>query len=255
VYRVTPASVRRALDAGRPAGDLHLLFKERSRTPVPQSLTYLIDDVARRHGGLRSGAASAYLRSDDETLLAELVADRRCESLRLRRLAPTVLISPATPNRLLDTLRTAGYAPVVEDEFGALVLSRPEARRAAPRQRPTRPGADLPVLAEEHLIEAIKALRRGDETARAARRSPVTTTEAPGATAASAIAVLQQAARERQTVWLGYVDAHGGTLRRMVRPVSIGAGYLRAEDDNTEVLLTIALHRITAAALATEPAQ
>jgi hypothetical protein len=253
VYRVTPASVRRALDAGRPAGELHLLFKERSRTPVPQALTYLIDDVARRHGGLRSGAAAAYLRSDDETLLSELLADRRCEALRLRRLAPTVLISPASPNRLLDTLRTAGYAPVAEDEFGSLVLSRPDVRRAAPRPRPTRPGADLPVLADEHLAEAVRALRRGDETARAARRSPVTTTD--GATAASAIAVLQQAARERGTVWLGYVDAHGGTLRRMVRPVSIGGGYLRAEDDNTEVLLTIALHRITAAAVATEPAQ
>ncbi|MEO9222313.1 MAG: helicase-associated domain-containing protein, partial [Mycobacteriaceae bacterium] len=54
VYRVSPKSVRRALDAGRSAAELHALFAQRSRTPVPQTLTYLIDDVARRHGRLRA---------------------------------------------------------------------------------------------------------------------------------------------------------------------------------------------------------
>jgi hypothetical protein len=252
VYRVTPASVRRALDAGRSAGELHGLFTQRSRTPVPQAMTYLIDDVARRHGGLRTGGASAYLRSDDEALLAEILADRRCEPLRLRRLAPTVLVTTAITNRLLDTLREAGYAPVVEDANGGLVLTRPDARRAPVRSRPIRPGADLPSLGEAHLTEAVRALRRGDENARTSRRTPVTTTELPGSTTATTLAVLQHAARERQRVLLGYVDAHGGTLARLVMPVSIGAGYLRAEDERTDVLHTFALHRITSAALVDE---
>ena len=56
VYRVTEATVRRALDAGRSAAELHELFRSRSRTPVPQALTYLVDDVARRHGALRAGS-------------------------------------------------------------------------------------------------------------------------------------------------------------------------------------------------------
>jgi len=43
------------------------------------------------------------------------------------------------------------------------------------------------------------------------------------------------------------VDAHGATNSRLVRPISIGAGYLRAEDERTEMLHTFALHRITAA--------
>jgi len=252
VYRVTPASVRRALDAGRAAGDLHGLFAQRSRTPVPQSLTYLIDDVARRHGGLRAGSAGAYVRSDDEPLLSEILADRRCEALRLRRLAPTVLVTAAIPTRLLDALREAGYAPVIEDASGGIVLTRPDARRAPVRSRPIRPGADLPSLGEDHLAEAVRALRRGDETARTARRAPVTTTELPGSTTATTLAVLQHAARERQRVLLGYVDAHGGTLARLVMPVSIGAGYLRAEDERTDVLHTFALHRITSAALVEE---
>jgi predicted DNA-binding transcriptional regulator YafY len=64
---------------------------------------------------------------------------------------------------------------------------------------------------------------------------------------AEALAVLQQAVRDRMLVWVGYVDAHGATASRLVRPVSMGAGYLRAEDDRTEMLHTFALHRITAA--------
>jgi hypothetical protein len=48
---------------------------------------------------------------------------------------------------------------------------------------------------------------------------------------------------------VGYVDAHGAPASRLVRPVSMGSGYLRAEDDRTETLHTFALHRITAAVL------
>ncbi|WP_030043581.1 helicase-associated domain-containing protein, partial [Streptomyces resistomycificus] len=86
VYRFTPGSVRRALDSGRAASDLHAFLAEHSRTPVPQPLAYLIDDVARRHGHLRVGAASAYVRCDDDALLNEIMADKRAAGLRLRRL-------------------------------------------------------------------------------------------------------------------------------------------------------------------------
>jgi predicted DNA-binding transcriptional regulator YafY len=73
----------------------------------------------------------------------------------------------------------------------------------------------------------------------------------PGLTAVQqhgqAMAVLQQAVRDRVKVWVGYVDSHGATLTRLVRPVSLSAGYLRAEDERGESLHTFALHRITAA--------
>ena len=98
VYRFTPGSVRRALDAGRPPSDLHAFLATHSRTPVPQPLSYLVDDVARRHGHLRVGAASAYVRCDDDALLAEILADKRSAALRLRRLAPTVLARPCRPD-------------------------------------------------------------------------------------------------------------------------------------------------------------
>ncbi|MGI5147093.1 helicase-associated domain-containing protein [Plantactinospora sp. CA-294935] len=263
VYRVTGASVRRALDAGYAAEDLHTLFTRRSRTPVPQGLTYLIDDVARKHGGLRVGSAGAYLRSDDEALLTEVLADRRLAPMSLRRLAPTVLTTPHLVGRLLAALREAGYAPVSEDATGATVLTRPKVRRAPARGSVASRVADplvTPRLSAPRLLGIVEQIRRGDAAARAARRAPSTVRGAgqPGGAGpgmptthahTQALAVLQQAVRDKALVWVGYVDAHGATASRLVRPVSIGAGYLRAEDERTEMLHTFALHRITAAVL------
>jgi hypothetical protein len=259
VHRVTPASVRRALDAGYSADDLHALFRRRSRTPVPQGLTYLVDDVARKHGGLRVGSAGAYVRSDDEALLTEVLADRRLEPLALRRLAPTVLSTPYQVGRMLTALREAGYAPVPEDASGAAVLSRPKTRRAPARMSVATRTLDpltAPKLSMPRLLGVVEQIRRGDAAARAARRAPAVvrggaagTGPAPVHTHSDALAVLQQAVRDKALVWVGYVDAHGATASRLVRPVSIGAGYLRAEDERTEMLHTFALHRITAAVL------
>ncbi len=73
VFRFSDASVRRALDLGKSSEDLHRWLAEHSRTPVPQPLSYLIDDVARRHGVLRLGTASTYLRCDDEATISGLL--------------------------------------------------------------------------------------------------------------------------------------------------------------------------------------
>src|SRR5206468_7164075 len=80
VYRITERSVRRALDAGRSGERLAQFVQQHSRTPVPQALTYLITDAARRHGVLRAGAAGAYLRCDDAALLARVLADRSTDA-------------------------------------------------------------------------------------------------------------------------------------------------------------------------------
>ena len=259
VYRVTPSSVRRALDAGYTAADVHGLFQRRSRTPLPQTLQYLIDDVARRHGGLRVGTAGAYLRSDDEALISEVFADRRLSALSLRRLAPTVLTTPLTTVRLLELLRATGYAPVPEDATGVAVLTRPTAARGPARPAPRMgrledPGAQLTA---PRLAGIVEQIRLGDRLARATRRSPLprNLVDAEGVPLSSsqahtqALAVLQQAMREQVRVWVGYVDAHGSLASKLVRPVSMGAGYLRAEDDRSEMMHTFALHRITSAVL------
>ncbi|MBB6038997.1 helicase-associated domain-containing protein [Phytomonospora endophytica] len=244
VYRVSPASIRRALDAGYTAEDLHALVRRRSRTEIPQALTYLIDDTSRLHGGLRVGTGGCYLRGEDAALLTEVFADRRLARFGLRRIAPTVLITRAPITELLDALREYGYAPVPEDAAGAAVLTRPTARRAAYAARPPHATDAVPRIDGVPLLALIERLRRVDAHVRS---RPAAMTSVSDSSAA--LSVLQQALREKQPVWVGYLDGHGAQVTRRLLPVSLGAGYLRAEDQRTDTLHTVALHRITAASL------
>ena len=51
----SPGSVRRALDVGWSAAEMHEFLGTVSRTPVPQPLTYLVDDTVRTFGPIRVG--------------------------------------------------------------------------------------------------------------------------------------------------------------------------------------------------------
>ena len=129
VYRISESSIRRALDVGRTASALHAFFQKHSKTPVPQGLTYLIDDVARRHGQLRVGIAASFVRCDDTALLAQVAAAPLAEVLQLRLLAPTVAVAQAPIADVLAALRGAGFAPAPEDATGAIVDLRPRGAR------------------------------------------------------------------------------------------------------------------------------
>ncbi len=247
VYRVTEATVRRALDAGRGADELQELFATRSRTPVPQALSYLIDDAARRHGSVRVGSASAYLRCDDPALMAAMTADRTLESLRLRRIAPTVLLSRAPVRDVVDLLRSRGYAPMPESADGAVVVSAPE-RRRAPVSRRAGPGRVEAGIAGQQLDDLIRRVRAGDAAAQRSRDVSVTT-GVPGVTTASTLALLQEAQRDELAIWIGYVNAEGRATHRVVEPVSIGGGFLHGFDHRRGEMRTFALHRITSVAL------
>ncbi|MCU1431414.1 MAG: hypothetical protein JWP95_519, partial [Actinotalea sp.] len=127
--RFTEASVRNALDGGTTAEDLLAELSQLARSGVPQPLEYLVLDTARRHGQVRVGAASSYLRADDPTLLAGLVEDRLLRGLGLLRLAPTVIAAQAPVAAVLAALRDRGLAPVTEDAGGHVVVLRPAPRR------------------------------------------------------------------------------------------------------------------------------
>ena len=242
VYRISEGSVRRALDAGRSSADLQDLFRNRSRTPVPQALSYLIDDVSRRHGRLRVGSSASYVRCDDEALLSEVLASKRAEVLGLRRLAPTVVTSAASINQVLEVLRSMGHAPAAEAPDGALLIARADSRRTPARQRPTRHGETQPMPDEQARL-AVAALRAGDLAARANRRAPVTVRSVSDASA-----ILTQAVREGRQVWLGYVDAQGRPTSRVVAPKTIDGGYVTAYDHLRQEDRTFSLHRITGVA-------
>jgi hypothetical protein len=252
VYRFTDRSIRRALDAGRTAAELHELLRTHSRTPVPQPLTYLVDDVARRHGRIRVGTASAYVRCDDEAVLAELLADRRCAHLRLRRLAPTVLAADASVDALLDRLRELGYAPAAESPDGAVVVRRPDARRTPQRPPAARLTTDPPTPGATLLGAAVRALRAGDRAARGIASSWRGAGDGFGRLPRTGTVVtldrLRQAADTGTPLWIGYLDNHGSATGRLVDPIAVEGGYLTAYDHRLDRVHSFAIHRITGAA-------
>ncbi|OAH10326.1 helicase C-terminal domain-containing protein [Streptomyces jeddahensis] len=249
VYRFTPGSVRRALDAGRTASDLHAFLAAHSRTPVPQPLAYLIDDVARKHGHLRIGAASAYVRCDDDAVLNEILADKRSAALRLRRLAPTVLAAQADPAALLDGLRGMGFAPAAESPEGDVLIARAHAYRTPPRTAPE-PVPDGPPVPDATLLGgAVRAIRAGDRASTAPRRTaPEHTGELPRTTPAETLATMQAAVLTGQAVWIGYVNAEGAASQRVIAPVRVEGGFVTAYDHTADEVRTYPLHRITGVA-------
>jgi XPB/Ssl2-like helicase family protein len=232
VYRVSESSIRHALDVGKTAEELHFLFRKHSKTPVPQGLTYLIDDVARRHGQLRIGMAASFVRCEDPTLLAQAAA--AAEQLGLRVLAPTVAISQAPISEVLGTLQGAGFAPAAEDSTGSIVDIRTRGARVPTPQR-HRPHRPLSRPSSETLSAVVAVLRK------------VTTApfDRVRIDPAVAMSLLQQAAREQDTVLIGYVDAAGVATQRVVSPIAVTGGQLIGFDSASSRARDFAIHRIT----------
>ena len=233
VYRISEASIRRALDTGRAASALHTFFQQHSKTPVPQGLTYLIDDVARRHGQLRVGIAASFVRCDDTALLAQVAAAPLAEALQLRLLAPTVAVTQAPIADVLGALRDAGFAPAAEDATGAIVDLRPRGARVTevPHRRSYR-GNSPPTT---QTLEAIVGLLR-----RVAATPPAMRVDA-----GTAVLLLQQAVRDQASVMMGYVDPAGVATQRVVSPISVRGGQLVAFDPASGRVRDFAVHRVT----------
>jgi hypothetical protein len=250
VYRLTEATVRRALDAGRAPEELVAFLTERSRTPIPQALSYLIADAAKRHGNLRVGLASTYLRCDDASLLDRVVADKTVAGLGLRRLAPTVVVSAAPLNRMLEVLRAAGHAPAAESADGDVVSLVADAPRA-PGRPPDRSfnsrvaGGD----SLEHRLQLVRRMRSGDQLHEMSRRVQPLAAQVPGVTSAATMGQLRGAIREGRKVLLGCAEADGTTTRHTILPISLAGGFVRGHDPETQTLKSFPLHRLTGVAI------
>lgn len=235
VYRISEASIRRALDTGRTASELHALFERHSRTPVPQGLAYLIDDVARRHGQLRVGMASSFVRCEDAALLAQAVATPAAEELDMRLLAPTVAVSQAPIADVLAALRGGGFAPAAEDSSGTIVDLRARGARvpALPGRRRVYRAAPTPTAQTLGAIVAV--LRKVAAAPFGNMRLD------PGV----AITQLQDAALTQSSVVIGYVDPAGIATQRVVAPINVRGGQLTAYDPASGRVREFAIHRVT----------
>jgi hypothetical protein len=178
--------------------------------------------------------AASFVRCEDPTLLAQAVAAPAAQELQLRALAPTVAVSPAPISEVLAGLRRAGFAPAAEDSTGAIVDVRPSgARVPTPQHRrsyrpPPRPGGDT-LSAIVAVLRKVTAAPFGN-----IRVDP-----------AGTMSLLHRAARDQQTLLIGYLDAAGVATQRVVSPITLRGGQLVAFDPASGRLRDFAIHRIT----------
>ncbi len=243
VYRFSESSIRRGLDHGQTGDQIKDFLKKISKTPMPQPLDYLISDIAKRHGRLRIGSTTSYLRCEDEGLVKEILHDKRLENLRLRKLAPEVLISDIESIELIRLLRESGYLPAAENETGVLIAA-PKVRRAKARPKPPRVISEVGAPGEVLIASAVRALRAGE---RASSHSP---RDLPRTTANETVELLHKFIEERASLTIGYADSNGGVSNRLIDPLSISLGTLIARDHATGEIAQFRIPRITGVSLA-----
>ncbi|MFZ4063392.1 MAG: helicase-associated domain-containing protein [Candidatus Nanopelagicaceae bacterium] len=238
VYRFSESSIRRGLDHGQTGEQIKDFLKKTSKTPVPQPLEYLINDVAKRHGRLRVGSAQSYLRCEDEGLVTQILHDKKIESLRLRKLAPQVLVCDVEPSDVIATLREANYLPAAENANGILI-SAPAIRRAKSRPRPPRVLSETHAPSEIVIKAAVRTLRTGEKASSHKPR------EVPRTTANETLDLLHQYIEEQASLTIGYADTNGGVSNRLIDPISISLGTLLAKDHATGEMQSFRIPRIT----------
>lgn len=212
-WRFTPASVRRAFDAGRTADQLLTELSAAADRPLPQPLTYLVRDVARRHGRLRVTAVGCCVVADDPALAAEIANHRQLAGLGLRLLADTVLASTEPATTVLPALRAAGYAPVMQDAGGATLVERQRPRRAPARTAP-------PAVEQPDPADVVQRLRSAPQRPASAGYSSVHDDVAIHASRLTPAEqrLLADAIEDLEPILIEYTSTGGTRSTRVIEP-------------------------------------
>lgn len=251
VYRFTEATIRRALDHGKTGDEIKGFLVKTSKTPMPQPLEYLILDVAKKHGKLRVGNTSSFIRCEDTTLISQIMNDKKLEILGLRRIAPEVVICDLDATDAMRVLRECDYLPAGESANG-MILTGPKSNRALTKPRPPRIIGELDNPTEEALIAAIRSLRTGEKSTHRQTKLRQVASEAlgqlPRTSANETMDILNQFIAAEKTLSIGYADNNGGVTHRIIDPIRISAGALIAKDHATGEVQSFRIPRITGVA-------
>jgi hypothetical protein len=251
VYRFSEATIRRALDHGKTGDEIKSFLIKTSKTPMPQPLEYLISDVAKKHGKLRVGNTSSFIRCEDTSLIAQLMLDKKLEILSLRRIAPEIVICDHDANELMRLLRDSGYLPAAESSNG-LMLTGTRANRALTKPWPPRVIGEIEIPSEDSLKSAIRAIRTGEKSTHKQTRLRQVANEALGAlprsTANETMDLVNRFIIEEKSLSIGYADNNGSVTHRIIDPIRINAGSLIARDHATGEVQSFRIPRITGVA-------
>ncbi|MGH1549214.1 helicase-associated domain-containing protein [Leifsonia poae] len=226
-FRISAASVDRALTAGETADGIRDFLATISLTGLPQPVHYLIQDAAERHGRVRvhevagaEGVRSA-VRSEDATLLRTIQVDQALGSLRLAPGADGELVSRYPRDVVFWALSDARYPVVAEDADGNEVTLR--------RQRIAHPSAASEHDRDAELVERLRQAEAeaGDDTGERwlARQ-------------------LDLAVRARQPIVIEVAMPDGRVVDYLLEPTGVGGGRLRGRDRAADIERTLPLSSV-----------
>jgi hypothetical protein len=236
-YRVTGASLTRALIAGETAEGIRSFLETISLTGVPQPLDYLLTDTAARFGSLRVGSLdpgaadrgsrafgmSSYVRSDDPAILRQAAVDQNLAPLGLMPDGDHRLLTRFDTMPVYWTLVDARYPVVAEDAAGTIVELRRERRVGAG-------GASADDTAAI-LIARVRAV----------------STSTPEETGQAWLArQLESAVKNKATVIVDVRLPDGTQVEYHLEPAALANGRLRARDRRADIERTLPLSSITA---------
>jgi hypothetical protein len=251
VYRFSDTSVRRGLDHGMTGDEIIDFLRKTSKTALPQPLEYLIADVSKKHGQLRVGNTSSFVRCEDPATVTQIINDKRLSMLSLRRIAPEVLVCDMDAHDVINLLRDFGYQPAAESNNGAL-LTGPRSNRSKSKPRPPRIIGEVEIPTEQTLTAAIRSIRVGEKSSRKQSTLRNIANDAlgslPRTSANETLDLLSKYIAEQRSLSIGYADNNGSVSHRIIDPLKISAGSLIARDHGTGEMQTFRIPRITGVA-------
>ena len=236
-YRVTAASLTRALIAGETADEIRAFLGTISLTGIPQPLDYLLTDTAARFGSLRVGTLdpgaaepgsrefgmSSYVRSGETAILRQAAVDQALAPLALTPDGDHRLLSRFDAALVYWTLADARYPVVAEDAAGNVVELRRERRAGAGGAA----GDDTAAI----LIARVRAV----------------STVTPEDTGAAWLArQLESAVKNKAAVIVEVRLPDGTQTEYHLEPAALANGRLRARDRRADIERTLPLSSITA---------
>ncbi|MFF1878481.1 helicase-associated domain-containing protein [Leifsonia sp. NPDC058230] len=230
-FRVSAASIGRAIAAGETAESIRSFLASISLTGVPQPLDYLITDAAERYGRVRVrdlaelGEPDTRMRaavvSADPVLLTTIAVDQALSSLGLTKVAPDRLESRFGRDVVFWALSDARYPVAAEDAGGDVVSLRRHRVARLTRERSADPAVDLIArLREAEVVE-------------------------DGTTQEQWLArQLDLAIRAKQTVFVEVAMPDGRTVEYLLEPTGVGGGRLRGRDRAADIERTLPLSSV-----------
>ncbi len=270
-YRVTEASIDRALAGGDTADTIRDFLRGISLSGIPQPLDYLISTSAARYGLVRVGTvaeggwrsrgtsggssepvalpadALSYISSPDTMLLGAIAVDQNLTPLGIRRVGSELAVCAFSRDVLFWSLNEARYPVAAEDATGAIVVL--DQRRVARSGANRRSGAgndqsgdtagDLPD--ETPVAAMVRRLRMAGQ---------LTTAESGRAWLERQV---EAAIKGKYALDVTVRMPDGALLDLLLEPAGVGGGRMRGLDRRSDLERTLPLSSIVSLARATTP--